>query len=249
MITLILVSLCLGSFLNNIISYYINESDLDLLRSRCHCGSRTLKWYELIPVISYVVNRSKCNICKNKLPARYLISEIISPIIVIICYFSVQSVEELFLDYFILLNLYVIGIVDYYTLKIPNVFILSLLAIILIKVFVVDDISFDAVIRITIIIAIGWTINSIYQRWKQIDALGYGDIKFIAIMGIILNGMELFLSIWIASIVALVLVLITNNANLMNNETKIPFASYLSFGFSILLLFPTNITDFYNIYL
>jgi len=44
-------------------------------RSLCdHCGA-TLRWYELIPIVSWLIQKGRCNHCQKKLPVSYLVSE------------------------------------------------------------------------------------------------------------------------------------------------------------------------------
>ena len=47
LLCVILVSICLGSFANNAISYFANNSHFDLMRSTCFCGKRKL-WHKIL---------------------------------------------------------------------------------------------------------------------------------------------------------------------------------------------------------
>ena len=50
-------------------------------RSRCpYCG-KILKWYELIPVVSFIIQKGKCRACDHKLFLQYPIVELATGII------------------------------------------------------------------------------------------------------------------------------------------------------------------------
>lgn len=63
---------CIGSFVNVVFS----RKDWYKGRSRCDECGYLLKWYDLIPVVSYVMLRGKCRKCKTEIEASHLISEL-----------------------------------------------------------------------------------------------------------------------------------------------------------------------------
>jgi len=73
-ILLIIVGLVLGSFLNVVI--FRKGTGLSLGgRSMCFSCGKTLAWYELIPLISFMIQGGKCRSCKAKLSWQYPIVE------------------------------------------------------------------------------------------------------------------------------------------------------------------------------
>lgn len=72
-ILIFLLGCCIGSFVNVIFS----RKDWYKGRSRCDgCGS-VLKWYDLIPVVSFLILGGKCRNCKCKIDHSHLISELL----------------------------------------------------------------------------------------------------------------------------------------------------------------------------
>ena len=55
-------------------------------RSRCDNCKKTLKWYELIPIISFIFQKGKCNHCHKKISIEHLIVEIITGILFVVGY-------------------------------------------------------------------------------------------------------------------------------------------------------------------
>lgn len=63
-----LFGLGIGSFLNVVLFRMTTEKKFWNGRSECmHC-KHILSWYELIPVLSYILQRGKCRICKKNIP-------------------------------------------------------------------------------------------------------------------------------------------------------------------------------------
>ena len=63
---------CIGSFLNVVFS----RSDWYKGRSRCDACGYILKWYDLIPIVSYLILRGRCRKCKTKIAPSHFISEL-----------------------------------------------------------------------------------------------------------------------------------------------------------------------------
>lgn len=72
-ILMFITGACVGSFINVIISRY------DWFRGRSHCDhcGYTLKWYDLIPILSYTFLLGKCRKCKKKIDSAHFVSELI----------------------------------------------------------------------------------------------------------------------------------------------------------------------------
>ena len=69
---LFILGCCIGSFINVIFS----RRDWYKGRSRCDDCGYVLRWYDLIPVISFLMLRGKCRKCKTKIDSSHLISEL-----------------------------------------------------------------------------------------------------------------------------------------------------------------------------
>ncbi len=85
-VILFVFGLCVGSFLNVIALRYDGEHflfDPAMIggRSRCpHC-SRQLRWFELIPLISFFVQRARCRGCKTRIGFQYPVVELLTGVI------------------------------------------------------------------------------------------------------------------------------------------------------------------------
>jgi len=71
-IILFILGCCIGSYINVIFS----RKDWYKGRSRCDKCGYTLKWYDLIPILSFLLLGGRCRKCKTKIDSSHLISEL-----------------------------------------------------------------------------------------------------------------------------------------------------------------------------
>jgi leader peptidase (prepilin peptidase)/N-methyltransferase len=86
-----------GSFLNVVIDRLSTGRSIVYGRSYCEGCKKTLKPYDLLPIVSYLVLRGKCRYCKAKIPIRILIVETLSAITFGLIYLSVLGLTLSFL--------------------------------------------------------------------------------------------------------------------------------------------------------
>lgn len=80
-INFVLISICIGSFLNVVIyrtPLYKKDFTLNTPRSHCPVCKNQLAWYENIPVIAWIILRGKCKHCKVKIPFKYPLIELLT---------------------------------------------------------------------------------------------------------------------------------------------------------------------------
>ena len=67
-------------------------------RSHCENCNHVLTWYELIPIISYIIQKGRCRNCQTKLSIAYLLTEIASGILFLVSYHSFKFSYELIIS-------------------------------------------------------------------------------------------------------------------------------------------------------
>jgi prepilin signal peptidase PulO-like enzyme (type II secretory pathway) len=109
----------IGSFLNVVIYRFHTGKSLS---GSSHCMSclRSLRWYELFPLFSYVALRGKCRTCRSHIPPRYFIVELITALAFFAIYEKGGSVEILFLTGTLFALLLVVAVYDINHFIIPN---------------------------------------------------------------------------------------------------------------------------------
>ena len=173
----------IGSFLNVCI-YRIPQKE-DIVRESSHCMScgHRLKWYDLVPLFSYLFLKGKCRYCGSKLSKQYPIVEALNGILYVVVFYATDFSWDSILYCLMTSALIVLSVIDYRTYEIPfgiNVF-LFVLGVIR-CVFGKGDrgtlmIGFFAVSLFLLLL-------SLLTRGA---AIGGGDIKLMAAAGLLLG--------------------------------------------------------------
>lgn len=212
-------------------------------RSRCPGCSNELKFYELMPVISYVFQGGKCRSCRMKIKPIYLLSEIFSGFLFVfpVWFYGFDGflTGEIYVASAFLSMLIIITVSDiYYQLILDKVLlffgaVLFLLYAIYPQYDLVSGLIGAGVGFLTLY-AVGLMGQFLFKK----EALGGGDIKLYAVIGFVLGISSAFLSLFLAAIIALIYILI-----FMKDKTKplgfgpfIAIASYFCLFYGSLLL-------------
>ena len=122
LIFIALFGLLVGSFLNVVIFRLPLGQELTKTNSHCFsCGSQ-IKWYDNIPLVSYILLRGRCRVCKSKISIQYPIVEALNSVLWVLIYARYQlSIETLI--YCIMTSvLLALAVIDLKTFEIPRVF-------------------------------------------------------------------------------------------------------------------------------
>ena len=106
-VTVFLFGITIGSFLNVCILRLPRGESLVKSNSHCMTCGAQIKWYDLIPVLSWLILRGKCRNCGAKISPRYCIVESLTGIMFIICYAVFPY--QVYGLYFALLALFLCG--------------------------------------------------------------------------------------------------------------------------------------------
>lgn len=213
--------------------------------SHCENCNHKLNWYELIPVLSYIIQGGKCRECKKKLSISYLLIEICTGILFAVCFHVFDFTLELLIALIFVSSLIIIIISDIeYMIILDEVLVFSIFAIIIIDIF---SIGFYET-SLKVLAGIGSFLTMLLIKkvgdviFKQ-ESLGGGDIKLMFLVGLVIGYpmavSNIFLATFIAFPIALFL-LISKKDNI------IPFGPFLSMAAIILFVWGLNFTDIIN---
>lgn len=239
LIVFFILGTILGSFLNVVIYRTpINES---IVYGRSHCTqcNHTLSPLELIPVISYLFLGGKCKICKSHISYRYPLIELITGLLFVAAYSIIGLSYHLVIALILILLLIVITMIDIDTLEIYDRFQIMLLVLALVQVFISKLPLMDHLIGF-FIISIPFYIIAILT-----EGIGGGDIKLIAIGGLLLGYkatlVAFFIAVILGSIYAIYLLIVKKS----NRKTQIAFGPFLCVGILIAFLYSDIIIQTY----
>lgn len=114
-IFIFILGLIIGSFLNVCIYRIPLGQSINYPPSHCMgCGNK-IKWYDLVPVLSYIVLKGKCRFCRGKVSARYPLIELITGVLFYALYIKYDLSFNLVKYAVMVCFLIVIGLIDFDT--------------------------------------------------------------------------------------------------------------------------------------
>ncbi|QAT41174.1 A24 family peptidase [Clostridium sp. JN-9] len=230
-IYIFIIGLIIGSFLNVCIYRIPREESISFPPSHCtNCGNR-IKWYDLIPVFSYLILRGKCRYCKERISFRYPLIELTTGIMFLALYMkfglSIDFVKSAILICFLL----VIGIIDFDTTDVYSKTTYSgiVFGIILL---IINFIYFSGgVLDFLIGGAIGFSVIALIILLTH--GMGWGDAEICGMCGLFLGWkltiFMLFISFTLGGLIGIIL-LITKKKS---RKDYIPFGPYISIAAAI----------------
>ncbi len=243
-----LVGLIIGSFLNVCIHRIPRRKSLSIPRSHCPDCGHVLSWWELIPVVSFIILKGKCSNCGVSIDWQYFAVEIFTAIIFMILFLNF-NLTAVFYVYVLLFCFLIVGSgidINYRiipdVITIPGILIGFILSIFLNHVTITESLLG--------IFAVG---GSLYLINNFIEGnMGYGDIKMTAMLGGFTGWqiamMSIILGAFIGAINSLVLLVKYRNDEEIDLKvnTQLPFGPYLIFGAIITIVYFEIIIIFYK---
>jgi len=247
-----LLGTIIGSFLNVVIYRFNTGRTMVSGRSICMTCNNNLRWYELIPVFSFLIQKGKCRRCASSISHQYPLVELITGLLFALITFKFLPIlyfsYGLYLLYvtlfvFIFSLLIVISVYDLRHKIIPNKLVYFFSVIAFLSIFVNSNLfgpvfslpTFSTLIAGPLF-AIPFVLIWYFSKGRL---MGLGDGKLVLGLGWILGLSQgvfaIILSFWIGTIVSLIFMFIYKNK--MNLKTEIPFAPFLIISTFITFLF------------
>lgn len=241
-----------GSFLNVLI-WRLPRDEKPNGRSHCpNCG-HVLVWYDLIPVLSFVLMRARCRYCRGNISMRYPLIEIITAALFGVAAASLPLTED----------------PRSWLLMAHAAFVIAICIIVFVidldHYLILDKIVYPAIgIAFIFLVAFDFTSPTYSYTWFGLLAalgasipflvlwyfskgkwMGLGDVKFLVFMGLALGVQKilvaLFISFGLGAIVGVGLILVGKK----QFSSKLPFGTFLSVATVIALLYGHELWSMY----
>jgi len=236
LLTYALTFLCWGSFLNVVAFRLVRDEPLTG-RSRCpHCTA-TLSWYDLIPVLSWLMLRGKCRSCSQSICPLYPLIELVTAILMCAL---VYLIPGYFASYFVLFSALIINTrSDLDTMLISRATTLWLIPVALacaaaglLPINLLESAA-GSLFGFAVLYSVSW----LFKRATDQEGLGQGDIDLIAMIGAFTGIAGAWWSLTIASILGSAIGIAYLATTGQGRMTRIPFGPFLAAGCIIYTLF------------
>lgn len=251
----ILISFCfstvfgllIGSFLNVVIDRYEHISSILYDRSRCDHCKKVLRWYELIPVLSFLLLKGTCARCKKKLSIQYPTVELITGVVFgVLGSLLIAHPVLLFLSFVIASSLIVITVSDLKYFIIPDIALGIGIVSSFLYILMTDytQLPYRIVTGVLSFLFL-YSIHFI-TRGK---GMGFGDVKFAFFLGLSLGFPGIIISFYLAFLTGALVGVILILRRKKSLKTRIPFGPFLILGYVGTILFYEQIYAWISLYI
>ena len=237
--------LLFGSFYLVVATRLPKEESIVSPGSHCDNCKHELKWYELIPVISYIIQGGKCRKCGAKIPFITVLIEVITAAAFCLSYY-LYGFGYGFFALIILLSLsIIIFISDFKYLVILDwpLFISTGLIVILKYIYFGFTPSLKSLISGIILVIFMLLVKIIGDKVYKKESLGWGDVKLALFMGVVLGLRLGFAALIIGSFIALPYAIYYVAKK---EEKEIPYGPFLITAVLLVFIFTDQIAGFIN---
>lgn len=274
LLTVGLVSLCVGSFLNVVI-YRLPlmmqrewqtecrvlladdlkptkadnaavEFNLNKPNSTCPKCKTAIKAWHNIPVISWLFLKGRCASCSNPISVRYPIVEMLTAILSLFVAYTFGATEQALLYILITWVLVALTFIDIDHMLLPDQLTLPLVWLALIAAVMGITISpTSAIIGAACGYLSLWSVFWLFKLITGKEGMGYGDFKLLAVFGALLGWQSLLTIVLLSSVVGAIIGIALLTIQGKDKATPIPFGPYLAIAGWVTLLWGTQIQAFY----
>lgn len=238
-----LIFLCWGSFLN-VVGYRLVEGTTLLGRSACPYCKKHIAWYDLIPILSWLILKMRCRSCHKTISYLYPTIELLTALIMTAMLIYIQPTY--WLAYFLFFSALIVTIrTDAEYMLISTYMTLYLMPIgILLSIFKFLPLNpVNSILGTIAGYAVLWFIAHVFKRTRKKEGLGQGDIDLLAMIGAFTGllgvWITLFLGALFGSIIGLTIALCKKK-----HDIAIPFGPWLALGAIIYVFFQEYLIAF-----
>lgn len=235
----------MGSFYHVVATRLANDESIISPRSHCPKCNHFLKWYENIPILSYLLLKGHCQNCHSKIPISYLVVEVVTGLLFMTCFHSFGLSLDLLIALIFTSSLIIVIVSDIeYMIILDEVLIVSTLLIVLIYLFGygLTETAYHIYGGVGAFLTM-YSIKILGDKAFKKESLGGGDIKLMFLFGLVIGFSMAICSIFLATFIAFPIALIILFSD---KENIIPFGPFLSMAAILILVSKLNLTDILN---
>ena len=232
----LLVGLCVGSFLNVVIYRLPLHMSLSKPASHCPKCDYKLKWYDNIPLLSYIFLGGRCRNCKSKISSRYPIIEFSNMALWFLALmlntdFIIPGMTTNYLMFALTCVAFSVLLCvfccDLDNMEIPDEFQLCLLIIGIVGFLSNDIFASSKVYGFLLGGGFFGLFALLFWLIKKREGLGFGDIKLMAVLGLFMGFEKIIVCIILSTISGAIILTILSLKNKGEKNKEYPFATFI----------------------
>lgn len=246
-IFIFIFGLAVGSFLNVIICRLETKESIIKGRSHCpKCGA-VLKWSDLIPLLSFLIQKGRCRYCRENISWQYPLVELATGLV----FLAVFNFQFPIINFQSIVNFQILNLFYYFAI---TSFLIIIFVYDLKHYLIPDKIVFPAILIALIfnwsnilsaILASGFFLSLVLiskGKW-----MGLGDVKLAGLMGLVLGWPNILLALFLAFMSGAIIGISLMMAGKKSLKSQIPFGPFLAGSTILVILYGQYLTDWYLI--
>lgn len=244
---LALFGLLFGSFANVVIWRFPRDESLSYPGSHCPVCEAPIAWYDNVPVLSWIALGGRCRACDTVISVRYPVVELLSAVLWVLAGIlfgvSLQTAWAILFFYLLL----VLSFIDLDVRRLPNELVGLLFGFGVVGV-ALSQFKWVGALPLLpggagllgepavfagagAVSAAGFMfiIALLYERIRDVQGLGMGDVKLLVVMGLYL-GLYALLALFFASVLGAVYAVLAARSEDISLRTALPFGPFLAVG-------------------
>lgn len=235
----------IGSFLNVCIWRLPREESIVSPPSHCPSCDQPIRFYDNIPIVSFLLLRGRCRSCGISISWRYPLVEGLTAVMALLLFWKFGLSFQYLASFVFVAALIVITFVDLDHQIIPDVITLPGIPLFLLAAVFVMKISFrDALIGMAIGGGLLYLIAFSYEFFTKREGMGGGDIKLLAMLGGFLGWQSLWVILLVSSLSGALVGIALMIAKGADLKYAVPFGPFLAIGAITYIFFGQTLTRF-----
>ena len=242
----VILGLILGSFLNVVIYRLPRGLSLVAPRSYCPVCGKPIKFYDNVPLISYLLLRGRCRECGARISWRYPFVEGITALCLALLFLKYGLSIKWIMYSVLTLFLIPISFIDaergliLNKLTIPC-FIFGIFLVLIFQIEMWKSFLFGALAGGGIMLAIAIAGKLLFKK----ESLGMGDVKLLVIIGTYVGFPHVLISLFFGTLVAAIFILWGIIFKRLRFGNTIPFGPFIAIGTLVYLVWGGTILNWY----
>jgi len=233
--------LCIGSFLNVVI-FRLHAKKTFGGRSQCQECGHQLAWFDLVPVVSFLILGGQCRYCHKHISIQYPLVELSTGLAFTFIYYNTDSLRSMIFFWYIACTFIVIFTYDIHHFLIPDIILFP--AIIITALYHVT-IHYTQFISYGIAAGGACGFFLLLYMLSQGRWIGFGDVKLVILLGLLLGWpviiVGLFIGFWIGAVWGTTMMIVAKK----NLKSQLPFAPSLICGTCVALVWGPALVQWY----
>jgi leader peptidase (prepilin peptidase)/N-methyltransferase len=206
--------------------------NLAVPRSSCPRCGHLIRWYENIPLVSYLLLRGKCSGCHQAISPRYPLVELATGLLFVWCAWHWGWTASALAWCYFSATLLALALIDWDTTLLPDDLVLPLLWAGLITSALgwipvrLSDALWGAVAGYLVLWAIYWAFKLLTGK----EGMGYGDFKLLAALGAWFGWQGLIPILLMASVIGALIGIVMKVTHSLRDGGAMPFGPFLALG-------------------